>query len=107
MIPIMTRRLEIVLGYAFFGLGFGVLAIALASALVADILLGENFAAWIIAGTFGLAAVGAIVGFVVARSIPAHQPGRARYGGPRTLLYMLGPVLVVALVVVIVGFPPQ
>ena len=99
MIPIMTRRFEIVLGYAFFGLGFGVLAIALASAVAADTLLGEHFSAWIIAGTFGLAAV--------ARNIPAQQLAKARYTGTRTLLYVLGPMLVVALVAIIIGFPPQ
>lgn len=107
MIPFMTRRLEIILGYASFGLGFGVLALALASALAADILLGENFAAWILAGTFGFAAVGALIGLVMARDIPVEQQGRARYGGPRTLLYVLGPILVAVLVMVIVGFPPR
>ena len=107
MIPIMTRRFEIVLGYAFFGLGFGVLAIALASAVAADTLLGEHFSAWIIAGTFGLAAVGAAIGFAVARNIPAQQLAKARYTGTRTLLYVLGPMLVVALVAIIIGFPPQ
>lgn len=103
----MTRRFEIVLGHAFFGLGFGFLAVALWSALAPTPPSGEELANLVVLTTFGMAVAGAVAGFVVARDVSALQPAQARYGVARTALYVLGPALVTALVVVILQFPPQ
>jgi hypothetical protein len=103
---VMTRRFEIVLGHAFFGLGFGFLAVALWSALT-PMPSGERLATLVVLTTFGMAAAGAVTGLVVAREMPVQQPAKARYGAARTVLYFLGPILIVTLVVVIFTFPPQ
>lgn len=102
----MTRRFEIVLGHAFFGLGFGFLAVALWSALTSTPPSGERLADLVVLTTFGMAALGAVIGFVVARDVPIRQPALARYGVARTALYVLGPALVTALVAAILRFPP-
>lgn len=104
---VMTRRFEIVLGHAFFGLGFGFLAVALWSAVASAPPPGDRLADLVVLTTFGMAAAGAVMGFVVARDVPAQLPAQARYGVARTVLYVLGPVLVIALVAVILEFPPH
>lgn len=107
MIWVMTRRFEIVLGLAFFGLGFGFLAVALWSALAPTPSSGEHLADLVVLSTFGMAAAGAVTGFVMARDVPARQPAQARYGAVRTVFYILGPALIAALVAIILTFPPQ
>lgn len=103
----MTRRLEIVLGHVFFGLGFGFLAVAVWSTFAPTPSSGERLADLVVVTTFGMAAAGGVMGFVAAREVSARQPAQARYGIARTVLYLLGPVLVTALAVVILQFPPQ
>ncbi|QAZ44336.1 hypothetical protein C1M53_16730 [Mesorhizobium sp. Pch-S] len=104
---VMTRRFEIVLGHAFFGLGFGFLAVALWSALTPTPPSGQSLASLVILVTFGMAAAGVVMGVVNARNVSAHHPARARYGTRRTFLYALGPILITALVTLIISFPPQ
>ncbi|PLP56458.1 hypothetical protein CYK37_25575 [Mesorhizobium loti] len=102
----MTRRFEIVLGHAFFGLGFGFLAVALWSAL-APPPSGQRLAGLVVLATFGMAAAGALIGLLNARNVSALVPAKARYNARRTFFYALGPVLITALVTIIVRFPPQ
>ncbi len=103
----MTRRFEIVLGHAFFGLGFGFLAVALWSALAPTPPSGESLASLVILVTFGMAAAGVVMGMLYARNVSALIPAKGRYSARRTFLYALGPVLITALVTLIVSFPPQ
>lgn len=103
----MTRRFEIVLGHTFFGLGFGFLAVALWSAWAPTPPSGESLANLVVLTTFGMAALGVVIGALVARDVPALLPARARYSLARNMLYILGPILVVALVGLILAFPPQ
>ncbi|WP_152979762.1 hypothetical protein [Mesorhizobium sp. 1M-11] len=103
----MTRRFEIVLGHAFFGLGFGFLAVALWSAVASTPPSGERLASLVILVTFGMAAAGVVMGVLNARNVPALLPAKARYSARRTLFYALGPILITALVALIVSFPPQ